>query len=415
MPRSRIRFTIRHWLSLLVVVSMLPVLAATAVMVVDINDRETAQIEQRRIETARALMQAVDRELSHARGTLQTLAAAPVLTNGDLRAFYSHALATRALYPNSNFVLSDNSGQQILNTLRPFGASLPHHGNPVQLHAVFASAQPVISDLYLGGVTRQPVISIDVPVLRNGKVVYDLSMGLLPSQFLEILRKQRIDAANVAVIFDSRGVIVARTWDQDRFVGHSGASSLIRRMREVAEDSIEIRTLEGIPVVSAFSRSSISGWCVAIGVQSAILAREHHAAFTRLLTIAAFSLLAGLALAAIVAESIARPIRALGPHAQALGEGKALGPQKLRLKEADDVAAEMTAASQLLLRRTVERDRAERAERDLRSLQDQLRMSEAFQRRLFDESPDAVLLVGADGRIMRASIAAVQVFGYTKE
>lgn len=415
MPRSGIRFTIRHWLSLLVVVSMLPVLAATAVMVLDIIDRETALIEQRRIETARALMQAVDRELAHARGTLQTLAAAPVLTDGDLRAFYSHAVAARALYPKSNFVLSDSSGQQILNTLRPFGASLPHHGNPVQLHAVFASAQPAISDLYLGGVTRQPVISIDVPVLRNGKVVYDLSMGLLPAQFLEILGKQRIDAASVAAIFDSRGVIVARTWDQDRFVGRTGAPSLIRRMREVTEDSIETRTLEGIAVVSAFSRSSISGWSVAIGVPSAVLARKRHAEFTRLLTIAAVSLLAGLALAASVAEGIARPIRALRPHARALGEGKAVGPQALRLKEADDVAADMTAASQLLLRRTVERDRAEQAERDLRSLQDQLLMSEAFQRRLFDESPDAVLLVGADGHIARASIAAEQMFGYSKE
>ncbi|HWW68960.1 MAG TPA: histidine kinase dimerization/phosphoacceptor domain -containing protein [Duganella sp.] len=394
---------------------MLPVLAATAVMVVDLNHRETTLIGQRRIETARALMQAVDRELSHARGTLQTLAASPVLTNGDLRAFYSHAVAIRALYPQSNFVLSDNQGQQILNTLRPFGASLPRHGNPAQLHAVFAGAQPVISDLYLGGVTHQPVIGIDVPVMRNGKVVYDLSMGLLPAQFLEILGRQRIEAVSVAAIFDSRGVIVARTWEQDRFVGHYGAPSLIRRMREVAEDSIEIRTLEGIPVVSAFSRSSISGWCVAIGVPTAVLARERHAAFTRLLAMAAFSLLAGLALAAIVAEGIARPIRALGPHAQALGAGKAVAPQELRLKEADEVAAEMRAASQLLLRRTVERDRAERAERDLRALQDQLLMSEAFQRRLFDESPDAVLLVGADGRIMRASIVAEQVFGYASE
>jgi PAS domain S-box-containing protein len=414
-PGPRMRFTIRHWLSLLVVVSMLAPLAVTFAMMFNIYGREATLIEQRRIETARALMQAVDRELSHARGTLQTLSAAPALASANLRDFYAQAMATRAVYPKSNFVLSDASGQQLLNTLRPFGAPLPRHGNPAQMRAVFATAQPVISDLYLGGVTHQPVISIDVPVMREGKVVYDLSMGVLPAQLSDILARQHVEADSVAAIFDSRGMVVARTWEQDRYIGHSGAADLVRRMREVTEDSIETRTLEGIPVDSAFSRSSVSGWSVAIGVPSAVLARERETMFTRLLGTAALSLLAGLALAAIVAERIARPIRALQPQAQALGQGKPVLPLEQGLKEADDVARELAAASQLLLRRTIERDRAERAERELRVLQEQLQMSDAFQRRLFDEAPDAVLLVDAGGHIMRASLAAEQVFGYTNE
>jgi len=48
-------------------------------------------------------------------------------------------------------VLTDASGQQVLNTLQPLGQPLPRHGNPDLVKRVFADANPVISDLYIGG------------------------------------------------------------------------------------------------------------------------------------------------------------------------------------------------------------------------------------------------------------------------
>ncbi len=412
---ARLTLSIRSWLMLLVMASILPTLGGIAFILADLFHREELRAELVRIETARALMQAVDREFSRAEGILRTLASSSSLQDGDLSAFYLQAKAIQANYPDNIFVLSDGSGQQLINTLRPYGAALPLHANPSQLHAVFASGHSVISDLYFGGVTRKPVISIDVPVLRNERVIFDLSMGFLPTQFYEVLHAQRVSPDIVAAIFDSRGVIVARTWEQDKYVGRAGAAELIRRIGEVTEDSIETSTLEGIPVVTAFSRSSISRWSVAIGVPRSVVLSARWASLSWLVGGVALALLIAMALTALVGERIAAPIRRLRPHAKALGEGITTARMTTYIKEVNDVAHELDTAARLVRIRTVERDRAEQAERDLREAQDRLQRNESFLSRLFDEAPDAMLLVDITGRIVRASLAAEKIFGYANE
>lgn len=408
-------FTIRKWLFLLVVACIMPTVMMTGVLVYHAYNRERVSGERTRIETARALMQAVDRELSSAEGMLQALATSPYLVSGDLAAFYAQAKEVLQYRPNNNFVLSDASGQQLINTLLPLNAALPHHGNPDQLRRVFDTARPVVSDLYLGGVTRRPIISIDVPVVRNDRVIYDLAMGFFPQRLGDILRLQRLPGDWVAAIFDSRGVVVARTQEYARFVGHKGSPELVRRMAEVAEDSIDSITLEGIPVISSFSRSAISNWTVAIGVPRANIAKELWTSVAWIIGAAMLSLLVGLALAKIVADRISRSIHELLTPAMALGYGVPIAIPALDLKEANDVAQALVKASQLLRERTVERDLAEKAERELRATQQQLEHSEAFQRRIFEEAPDAILLVSQSGRIVRANMEAEAIFGYTNE
>jgi len=116
-------------------------------------------------------------------------------------------------------VLTDASGQQVLNTLQPLGQPLPRHGNPDLVKRVFADANPVISDLYIGGLWRRPVISVDVPVILDGTVIYDLSIGLFPERKSEILRQQHLPAGWIAGVIDSTGIIIARSRNEARYVG----------------------------------------------------------------------------------------------------------------------------------------------------------------------------------------------------
>ena len=125
----------------------------------------------------------------------------------------------------SNLVLSDASGQQVLNTLQQFGQPLPRHGNPNIVQTVFATAKPMISDLYIGGLMRRPVLSVEVPVIRDDKVIYDLSIGLFPERKSAILRQQRLPAGWIAGVIDSTGSIIARSQDESpvrRPEGNSG-------------------------------------------------------------------------------------------------------------------------------------------------------------------------------------------------
>lgn len=397
---------------MLVVVCVVPTVLTMTILVYRAYKGEAVTQELIRIETARALMQAVDRELSSAQGTLQALATSPYLTTNDLRGFHVQAREVQSLRPSNNFVLSDSSGRQLVNTLRRFGDTLPGHGNPDQLRRVFATGRPVISDLYSGAVLRRPVISIDVPVIRNGKVKYDLSMGFLPAYLGEILRLQRIPPHSVAAIFDSKGVIVARTWDAERFVGHKGAPELVKRMEKVREDSIEAVTLEGVSVTTAFSRSTVSNWTVAIGVPRVIILRRLWTSISRNIGISVLLLIAALILAKSVAGRIAGSILQLLAPASALGRGEPVAIPALPLKEANDVAQVLLNTSELLRQRTFERDAAERAERALRTMQERLKRSEAFQRRIFDEAPNAILIVAGSGSIVRANAEAERLFGY---
>jgi PAS domain S-box-containing protein len=407
-------YTIRTWLFLLVVACIVPALLATTLLIYQIYQRDRASAERIRIGTARALMQAVDRELSSAQSTLLVLASSPYLSNGDLAAFYRQAQALQHYYPRHNFVLCDTDGQQLVNTLRPYGAALPHHGNPAQLHRVLATGQAAVSDLYRGGVTHRPLISIDVPVRVGGRIRYDLAMGFYPEQLGDILLRQHIPSDWVAAILDSKGYLVARTWQPERFVGQRAVPDLVRRIAQVPEDSIETITLEGVPAMSAFSRSSYSHWAVAIGIPRATLYQQLRASLREVSAVAMLTLLFGLMLAHGMGRRITAAIHALREPAAQLGRGESVAIPRLPLKEANDVADAFQMASALLQQRTQERDRAEQAERDSRAARHQLEQSEAFLRGIFEEAPNAVLLVDAAGRIMRANAEAEKLFGYSR-
>ncbi|HEY0843793.1 MAG TPA: PAS domain S-box protein [Noviherbaspirillum sp.] len=405
-------YSIRTWLIFLVAACLLPLLAATILLVYYAYLQQRVVDTQMTLDTARALMQAVDRALSAGQGTVEALATSPYLTTGNLAAFHAQAMELQRLRPRNNFVLSDSDGQQLVNTLQPYGSALPRHGNPEQLRRVFDTARPVVSDLYRGGVLQRPVISIDVPVIRNGQVIYDLSIGLFPERLGAILREQRLPSEWVAAIFDSKGIIVARTWEHDRYVGHSGAPELVQRMRETGEGSIETATLEGVRVFSVFSRSAVSNWSVAIGIPRAAIYRKLWTTVAWLVGVTVLCSLAGVAVAVSVGERIATAVRRLRAPAMALGHGGAIAPKALRLKEANEVLLALVQASELLRGRTVERDLAETARQELRQTQGQLEQSEAFLRRIFEEAPNAIILVAPDGRIVRANMEAERIFGY---
>ena len=122
--------SIRTMLALLILAGMGPFLLGIGVLVDQFYGRERAQHEADTIQTARALSGMVDHELALGETVAMTLAASPSIET-DLAAF--HAQASRALQdslPGVSFVLADVSGQQLVNTARPFGATLPKYGNP---------------------------------------------------------------------------------------------------------------------------------------------------------------------------------------------------------------------------------------------------------------------------------------------
>ncbi len=349
LPRRRPRnpHTVGFWLMLLVMASVVPAsLVAAGLLYLDYEHQQQRLVKDS-VATARALISAVDRELSGYRAALVTLASSPYVLTDDLVRFHAQSTAVQRAMRVSNIVLFDREGQQRLNTLFPYGKPLPVEGNPMLRDAARTGA-PVVTDLFRGTMTGRPFVAIAVPVMRDDTAAYLLGAGVSPEQLGAILNRERLPEGWIAALFDSTGTVVARTHEIERFLGHKGAPEVVRRMALRREDTFDTETLEGIPSYLAFSRSAESDWTVAIAIPKASVAVTLRQTL-QLLVLAVLSLLAlGLALAAWIGRRVSGTIRALSEPASALGRGEPVCVPRLPLREPDEVGRALTRASELL-------------------------------------------------------------------
>jgi len=291
----------------------------------------------------------VDRELVSTQAALQVLSLSPHLQDQRLADFDKQARTVLGQgLTVVNIVLSDPSGQQVVNTLRPYGSVLPMHANPDQLREVVRTGQPRVSDLYRVGVTRQWLVGIDVPVKQGERVIYDISMGILPEQLASILAQQWLPKGAIAVIFDRQGRIIARTAEMKRFLGSPGASSLLARMRTAPEGALEMVSLERIPLLLGYSRSGVSGWTVALGTPVAQLDAPYLEAMRGFLIALPMLMIVFLGIAIYIGHRISKPIRALVEPAMALSTGNHVVVESLGLKEADEVGLALSRTAAIL-------------------------------------------------------------------
>lgn len=340
--------TIRSSLAWLVIACLLPASLMALTLIAHDYQRERAQLVRDSMATVRALTDALDRDLAGTQAALSVLAGSEHLRSGDLRAFHEQANQVLRHQNAANIALIDATGQQQVNTLLPYGASLPRGGIPDSLMQIFETGQPSISDLFVGPVARRPLIALSVPVRRGERITHLLGTGIFPERLAGILAQQRLPPDWIGAIFDSSGTIVARTHEIERFVGKKGAPALLQRVAQVTEDALETTTIEGIEVLSVFNRSSLSNWTVAIGIPRKNQADELWRSLGWLAFSVAVLLSGGLGLAWVIGGRVARPIRGLSASAIALGFGEPVQLGALDLKEADEVGRALTKASRLL-------------------------------------------------------------------
>lgn len=270
----------------------------------DYYERERSRLIRDSLSTTRALAAAVDAELLAVKAALLALATSPHLATGDLAAF--HAQVTSAMKDQTfvNVLLMDETGRHVVNTYRPFGAPLPAAGDPAGLLRVFQSGAPMYTDVFKGRLAGSYLVGVGVPVGVAGKVRYGLGAGLSPERFSVLLRQEKLPEGWIAVVLDRSGTIVARTHDAQRLVGRKGSPELGRRMQQVREDAFDASTVEGIPVLTVFSRSEVSGWTVAIGIPQRELAANLLSSMARLFMVGFIALVIALGTAVLIARKL---------------------------------------------------------------------------------------------------------------
>jgi two-component sensor histidine kinase len=149
-------------------------------------------------------------------------------------------------------------------------------------------------------------MTVEVPVLRDGEVVYDISFSPPISLFQTIIEKQRPSEDWTISIFDGKGVNFARIPNPHETIGKRASPSLYAEMFRRPEATLQTVSLEGVPLITSYARSSLTGWTVAAGVAESSLVGPLWRNLAITSVIGSVLLLTGLAFAVRMATAIAR-------------------------------------------------------------------------------------------------------------
>ncbi|HET7400638.1 MAG TPA: ATP-binding protein [Usitatibacter sp.] len=360
------RISMRRHLFALVAAGTLPlaILAAAGLFLLFEQQRDDAQ--RRTLEITRAIATAVDGELEHSRSAMQVLAASSPLVRGDLAEFREAAVRTLAAQPRwYNVVLADTNGLQLMNAAVPFEQPPAPLRERESFDAVMRTGRAQVSHLIDG--RNGLAIALRVPVVQEGRIRYVLSAILKPESIASIVSRQRADPESVISVFDSAGLRVARSRDQDKYIGTRGSPSLRELLaRGEPEGMGDSTTLEGGVVFTSYTRLPDSGWTVVMGTPAAAIEGPARRSVAILGAAVAFSLGLGLLAAGLVARRINDSMGQLRRAAAAVGRGEAPEPADTPIVETQEVAVALATAAEQ--RRSVEAQREAllRSEREAR-------------------------------------------------
>ena len=346
-PRSPL--SVWHYLILLALVVAIPLVGLAYFISERMAATERKAIELTLISNARSLADSVNRELDKQIAVAATLAHSSLLLHDDLPGFWRQAKEALTSLPDSSFVLLDPNGQQLLNTLLPPDAPLPHRPLLDVEQRVIATGHPQVSDVFTAPLAQRPIISAVVPIMRDGKLRYFLHVSVDPERLREVLLGQNYPADWFAAVIDRHGILVAGLIDPaGRRAGTPTGEGWRESMQRASEGIVEKITTGGEHLVAAYTATS-QGWSVAVGIRKGVLDAPLWRTRWLLLSGAALCIAVSLVLAWLVARRFGAGVRLLQRAAIALGEGKPVTAQSTGVLEYDKLAAAFAEASQVRL------------------------------------------------------------------
>jgi signal transduction histidine kinase len=356
-PRS-----LRSNLFLLVVLAFIPLLTFAVAMVVISARNERAIFERGATDRTRALVTAVDAELKSSITSLAALATSQQLSRDDLRAFYDEAARVVKSQPGWQTILVTRpSGETVVNLLRPFGTELGQVLDQRSFNQVLKTLKPAIGDILFRPLTGGYNFIIRVPVLHDGGIKYVLSAVISPQQITEILSPQKLPPNWIGVVLDSNKRFVTRTIEPERNVGHLASESLRAALDRSSEGWFRGTTVEGWDVYTPYSRSSFSGWSVAVGIpaDSVDATFRHSLLYLVLFGMVVFAL--SLLIAWIISNRTAASIASLSLIAQDVTLGKnplaAVDKAASRITEVEAVREAFVTTHSLIRQQSEENER----------------------------------------------------------
>jgi two-component sensor histidine kinase len=293
-------------LALLVAGTTLPLIAFAGGIVFHNYMQDRADARQRVADTVRSVRLTLDAEMQRMTGGLQVLALTDALKAGDFDRFRPIALGFLEQYGKDGTIrVADRDARQLFSSATTDTASLPERRNRAIIEQVFQTRQPQYSNLSAGN-TNKMMVTVEVPVFRDGEAIYDISFSPPIAMFQSMLEKQQPSPDWTLSILDRDGIVFARTPSLGDTIGKRASSSVYDEMMRRNEATLSSLSLEGLPLMSSFTHSFLTGWIVGAGITESSLVEPlwRNLAITSL--IGGVLLAIGLAFAVRMATTIAR-------------------------------------------------------------------------------------------------------------
>jgi two-component sensor histidine kinase len=294
-------------LALLVAGTTLPLILFAAGIVFNNYEQERKNASQRVLETVRSVRLVLDAEVQRMTGALQVLALTNAVREGQFESFRRIASGFLDQYGRDGVVLvADRQGRQLFSSVTTDTASLPLRNNREIIDQVFATKSPHYSDLFVGAVKKRLIVTVEVPVIRGGEVLYDISFSPPVEIFQAIIEKQRPGQDWTISILDGAGINFARVPNPEETMGKQASPSLYAEMFSKPEATLETVSHEGVRLITTFARSSLTGWTVAASIAEGSMVGPLWRRLAITSAIGGVLLLTGLAFAVRMATTIAR-------------------------------------------------------------------------------------------------------------
>jgi two-component sensor histidine kinase len=294
-------------LALLVAGTTLPLIIFAAGLVYNHYQQDRRQATQRVVETVRSIRLVLDAEMQRMTGALQVLALTDVLRGRNFDEFRRLSQGFLEQYGNGGVILvADREGRQLFSSVTSDTASLPPRNNRAIVDRVFAEKKPVYSNLFFGAVKHQLIVTVEVPVIRDGEVLFELSFSPPIEIFQTMIEQQRPGQDWTISIFDGEGMNFARVPNPQGTIGQKASPTLYAAMFRAPEATFATVSLEGVPLITSVSRSTLTGWTVAAGIAESSLVAPLWRSLAITSVMGGILLLVGLAFAVRMATQIAR-------------------------------------------------------------------------------------------------------------
>ncbi len=207
----------------------------------------------------------VDRELQGQAAVLSAIAQLPALDvpfrEPELRAIVDRVRRNEPQW--RTVLLTDLDGARLL-AVPDLAPNLKRVPTLAPLREVARTGQPVFT-ASRGGLIPESYI-VRVPVIRDGRTAYVLSVAMNRNAITSALRADNLPREWTGAVLDRGGRIVARTKGSGALVGALDAPAAREALARASNGVYEGLNLEGRPMVSAYRVVPSTGWSVHISI-----------------------------------------------------------------------------------------------------------------------------------------------------